>query len=268
MVSGLLLARNVNVDAVDRHGKTVLERAVIKRHFELIKLLIAHGAQAKKVDISCWIRLLRVGGGIKDYLELLPAHGIDVKPLLLKDVVVKVEHNFRRTELHYAAIRGYSMIISDLLAKNSINTTDSYEKTALDYAIACGHIEVIRILIESGADIQKKDSGGRTYLHLAVAGAHIDVIPLLLEKGLEAHNCDNYGLTPLDIALKNRHTTIAKLLSCRKPVQVSQSVQPSDTLRASPREEFDLDEYITFWRDETDEAHELSDVELEEVNWK
>lgn len=69
-------------------------------------------------------------------------------------------------------------------------------------AAACGHFEIVGILLEAGAQVNaaSKDKG-ETALHIAVKGARHDIIDLLLEHraDLESKTCHS-GATPLHYA--------------------------------------------------------------------
>ena len=50
------------------------------------------------------------------------------------------------------------------------STTDEYGNTPLTVASWFGRVEAIRVLLEAGADVNKRNSNGRTPLSLALEG--------------------------------------------------------------------------------------------------
>ncbi len=56
-------------------------------------------------------------------------------------------------------------------------------------------VDVARVLIKSGADVNKQCEHGRTALHMAAAWGHADVVQLLLENGTNPTILDEEGLT-------------------------------------------------------------------------
>ena len=57
-------------------------------------------------------------------------------------------------------------------------------------AAMLGRLDIVKALIESGADIQKKGQFGYTALHAAAQGGHLDVVQALVRYGASV-NCKN-----------------------------------------------------------------------------
>ncbi|KAE8307793.1 ankyrin repeat-containing domain protein [Aspergillus transmontanensis] len=56
------------------------------------------------------------------------------------------------------------------------------------------------MLLENGANIEARDARSQTGLFVAVWEGHIDIVKLLLQHGAEANICNCDGHTPMDIA--------------------------------------------------------------------
>ena len=74
-----------------------------------------------------------------------------------------------------------------------------------------GGVEVARLLINAGADINRKCEHGRTALQIAAAWGHLDVVQLLIENGADPTIRDDEGMTPSMIAAGSKRVPDANL---------------------------------------------------------
>ena len=56
------------------------------------------------------------------------------------------------------------------------------------------------MLIDHGADVNRPSSAGQTPLILAAVGGHKELVKVLLEAGANPRAVNSHGQTPLDIA--------------------------------------------------------------------
>lgn len=90
----------------------------------------------------------------------------------------------------------------------------SREHTLLHEAIWWGRIEVVKVLVTKGANVNSRDGIGRTPLHTAIECGYLEVVELLLQKGADV-NAEVEGIsgeTPLDCAVRNRFRPAVSLL--------------------------------------------------------
>ncbi|POM67723.1 Hypothetical protein PHPALM_16221, partial [Phytophthora palmivora] len=83
---------------------------------------------------------------------------------------------------------------------------------ALRITATDGHVDVVSLLLERGADVADVNNLGRTALHDAVSNGQIKVISLLVEWGSDVAASDNDGLTVLHHAVTSGSTEVVKLL--------------------------------------------------------
>ncbi len=84
---------------------------------------------------------------------------------------------------------------------------------ALHACIALGNsIEVARMLVEAGADVNATAAGGYTPLHLAASSGKREIVLLLLERGANREACCDQGKRPAEYARERGHTDVAALL--------------------------------------------------------
>lgn len=72
-----------------------------------------------------------------------------------------------------------------------------YAKTALMEASINGHLDIVKILLNSGADINLEDWDGRTALMFPALNGHKDIVIELINKGADLNKKDNDGETAL-----------------------------------------------------------------------
>jgi ankyrin repeat protein len=77
--------------------------------------------------------------------------------------------------------------------------------TPLLYAARDGRLDVARVLISAGADIELSDVNGIRPLLTSVLNNHLDVARLLIEKGADVNADDFWGRSPLWAAVEYRN---------------------------------------------------------------
>ncbi|RDW85731.1 hypothetical protein BP5796_04056 [Coleophoma crateriformis] len=148
-------------------------------------------------------------------LELEPKISSLLLRLLRNGVVdASTRDDHGDTLLSQAAERGNEVIFALLLETDQFETDlkDIGRWKPLHLASEDGHINIVKLLVEKGADINAADMNGRTLLYRASENGHIDVVKLLLEKGADVNATDKNGWTPLCTASQHRHIDVVKLL--------------------------------------------------------
>ena len=79
-------------------------------------------------------------------------------------------------------------------------------------AAAEGHEQIVKLLLDSGADINKVTNGGFTPLTWAAVKKNDKTVKLLLDSGADPNKVQENGLTPLYIAAFYGYDQIVKLL--------------------------------------------------------
>ncbi|KAJ9300227.1 hypothetical protein DTO271G3_2344 [Paecilomyces variotii] len=118
-----------------------------------------------------------------------------------------------RTPLLLAAQHGYTDIVKLLLDSHAdIESKDNDGRTPLSWAAYIYGSNTIKLLLNNNADIESKDDIGRTPLSRAVYYNCINTVKLLLDSHADIESQDNNGRTPLFRAAENGYTDIVKLL--------------------------------------------------------
>ncbi len=123
----------------------------------------------------------------------------------------------RRTPLQLAAEQGRMEIVRYLVeAGADVNATTpdrTGEVTPLRFAITNGDIEMVQYLIDNGADVNKANNQGWTPLMTAVRHGYVDIIDVLLEAGADLNARTAGGRTMTRIASDAGYTDVVLKLT-------------------------------------------------------
>ncbi len=108
------------------------------------------------------------------------------------------------------------LCVAILMAGPVLGSTPAFSDDQLYYASLEGRIDEVRRLLKAGADVNfaKGTFGGQTVLHAAVRGSHLEIARLLLDSGAKVRIQDESGMTVLHWAVrtKEENTEMARLL--------------------------------------------------------
>jgi uncharacterized protein len=171
-----LLAAGASVGATDERGATALVRAAYGNHLEVARLLVAAGADVNHQDRTQQSAyLISTSDGFHDLLVLCLEYGANV------------------------------------------HQTDSYNGTGLIRAADRGHVDIVRTLLTTDIPVDHVNRLGWTALLEAVilgdgGPRHTEVVRLLVEAGANVHIADFQGVTPLEHARRKGQTAVIAIL--------------------------------------------------------
>jgi hypothetical protein len=175
-----LLAQGTSVHAQDENGVTALIAAAYRDHLAAANLLIEAGADVNVQDETQQSAYLIATS--EGYLELL-------QRTLQAGADVHRTDSFNGTGLIRAADRGHVEIIRELLKTDiAIDHVNNLGWTALLEAIILGdggprHTEVVRLLVEAGANVNLADGNGITLLAHAQQRGFTEMAAILERAG-------------------------------------------------------------------------------------
>ncbi|NWI68607.1 ANR17 protein, partial [Todus mexicanus] len=186
-------------------GISPLMLAAMNGHTAAVKLLLDMGS-----DINAQIETNR-----NTALTLACFQGRTEVVSLLLDRKANVEHRAKTglTPLMEAASGGYAEVGRVLLDKGAdVNAppVPSSRDTALTIAADKGHYKFCELLIRAHIDVRNKK--GNTPLWLAANGGHLDVVQLLVQAGADVDAADNRKITPLMAAFRKGHVKVVRYL--------------------------------------------------------
>ncbi|XP_025834904.1 ankyrin repeat domain-containing protein 50-like isoform X2 [Agrilus planipennis] len=115
--------------------------------------------------------------------------------------------------LHVAARMGQVQVIKMFLETSAdVNKADVDGWTPLRAAAWGGHTEVVELLVKHGCDLDSVDSENRTALRAAAWSGHEEIVKILLEHGANVNLTDHEGRTALIAAAYMGHAEIVEHL--------------------------------------------------------
>jgi ankyrin repeat protein len=124
------------------------------------------------------------------------------------------------TALHFAAFFGKAEAARILLehgASVDVYTRNPFANQPLHAAAAGRHLEVCRVLLAAGADVNATQHGGFTPLHEAAQHGDVEMTELFLSAGADRAAKTVAGETPADLATAAGHVDLASRLSENTP---------------------------------------------------
>lgn len=179
----LLLSKRANPNSTDSMMKYVLVTAIFNKRLDLARRLLAAGADLNIVHgQGLLIEALKSN-------KLTETERVEAAQMLLEYGAPVNTTNADYPPAICHALKGgiIELIILILLHKPTLKDLkmDSGE-TLLTYAIGMSRRELVMLLVTHGADPNEKDSKGRTSVQVALVRKDFDMVRLLLEAGADA----------------------------------------------------------------------------------
>ncbi|CAE7943955.1 ANKRD50, partial [Symbiodinium sp. KB8] len=158
-------------------------------------------------------RLLLGGNPMADSAKLEKSMDLELVLLNYSDL--------SQTQADYlvtAALNGFASEVEEMLhLPQNPDTTDVHGRndngiTALIMASQRGHMEIVRMLLDTGAGENLLSNNGVTALMAASHIGHMEIVRMLLDTGAEENLVSNNGVTALMAASRYGHVEIVRML--------------------------------------------------------
>ncbi|XP_038185420.1 ankyrin repeat and KH domain-containing protein 1 isoform X9 [Arvicola amphibius] len=201
----LLLLHDADVNSQSATGNTALTYACAGGFIDIVKVLLNEGANIEDHNEN----------GHTPLMEAASAGHVEVARVLLDHGAGINTHSneFKESALTLACYKGHLDMVRFLLeaGADQEHKTDEMH-TALMEACMDGHVEVARLLLDSGAQVNMPADSFESPLTLAACGGHVELAALLIERGANLEEVNDEGYTPLMEAAREGHEEMVALL--------------------------------------------------------
>jgi len=180
------------------NGSSVLLLAAYYGHPELAEVFVRHGAKPDVFEGSAL-------GDLETVRRLVTANAGAANSFAADGFY----------PLGLAAFFGHRAIVEFLLKNGADVRTaarNAQKVTAVHGAVARRDLEIVKMLLEAGADANARQERGFVPLHDAAANGHAALVELLLKYGANADAKTDDGKTAGDMAAERGHKELAEML--------------------------------------------------------
>jgi len=221
-----LINGGANVNSAGCDHTPILKHAIFAKNIEIIKVLVKAGADVNKKSTDgvtgkyCSAMELAYEIGNKEIIKILQESGgkLDAKNT---SALLEASANGHIEAVKELIAAGVDVNIQAapprwLVSTRGCEAPSLYSmtgQTALQKAAENGRLEIVKLLLAAGAEVEKKNVVGDTALMLASRWGHAEIVKELLKAGADAKAQNNCGKTALAIAKKAQQEAIVKILS-------------------------------------------------------
>lgn len=203
-------------------GWTPLYAAIKSRQYLVVKLLLKYNANPNAVtSLGSTPFLLASEIGDLDVIQCFVEHGaeLDYAPNGKQADDLNITG---QTALFMATLKEQNDVVKYLIEKGAkVNVRNRYGVSPLLLCSEAGNEELVKMLVNAGADINMSPSGelaiehilaGQTPLYGAAKKGHLNICKFLIDHGSNIDAETMTGATPLYTAVEENHFSIVKLL--------------------------------------------------------
>jgi ankyrin repeat protein len=109
------------------------------------------------------------------------------------------------TPLRHALQSNQFELVTRMIGDADVNAVTSYhgEITMFMNAVRKGHLGIVRLMLEKGADISLRSTNGNTAIFFAAAAKRPEVVELLVLEGADVNTVNARGETPIYESIKS-----------------------------------------------------------------
>lgn len=200
-----LLEAGANVNAVNTTGSTSLMIAAIRNNPSMVQLLIDFRADVQKVDNRNQDALhIALDKGHDDVIKCL----LETGKIILPSSDEKTREVFERIVVQLKRFREVKDIGNIETLENAEDRVLFERWTPLMIAAWRDEIEIVRLLLSQGENVNVRCVDGHTALSRAAWRGHADIVDLLLQAGAEIDTSTAADTSPVILAAKYGHKEV------------------------------------------------------------
>lgn len=191
----LAVSKDADPDYRDRRGQNALHLLAESEGTEAAAFLVAAGADINAQDWSGQTPLMR---------SVIEDNVIMAQTLVALGANIEAQDDRGQVALFYAVRRGSREMLSWLLSRTeNVNPRDSEGNTPLMAAARSTNMSV-QLLLDAGAEVNTTNALGQTALHVAANAGYAEILRTLIEAGANTGAVDHEGRTAIDLITHER----------------------------------------------------------------
>jgi ankyrin repeat protein len=204
-----LISAKANIHATEYHGHTPLFFAIDGGHIEIVKQLISAGVDIFAIGHDTWNPTTPL------HIAIKAGHMSIVKLLIEKKADIEATANdVKKSTPMRIAIENNRLDIMQYLINQGATIHDHY----LEKACKKGQVEIVKRLIQKGANVNALDVDNNNLLLDVIDGLHdnpereeayVEIAKLLIQAGIDVNYLNNHGVTALHMAVMDGENQIA-----------------------------------------------------------
>ena len=207
----MILDKGANVNVKGFRGFTPLMQAILERHVEVVKVLLEYGANPnqRSVDNGTALGVSVCGKDMAENIDnaALKIFKLLIKYGAGASVNTKTRNFW--TPLHNASKYGKVEEVEVLINLGAdIEAKTDFGFTPLLSACENGQLSTVKTLVRAGAKMDARAHflalRGGTSLHFAVNSDEIDIVKFLVQSGADVKATNLRGDTPLEMAIEKK----------------------------------------------------------------
>uniref|UniRef100_UPI00358FBB71 protein phosphatase 1 regulatory subunit 12A n=1 Tax=Myxine glutinosa TaxID=7769 RepID=UPI00358FBB71 len=242
-----LLERGADINHSNVDGLSALHQACIDENIDMVRFLVECGANINQADNEGWTPLHAAAScGYFDIAKYLLHHGVSVAAVnnegeLPLDItedeameeMLQEELNRQGVDVEAARKEEQQLMLRD--ARQWLNRGQVQDVrhpksggSALHVAAAKSYVDVLKLLIQTGMDINVRDNDGWTPLHAAAHWGKEEACHILVENLCDMHAVNKVGQTPFDVADEDILGYLEELVAKQKALRSEKELKDQE----------------------------------------